>query len=201
MSPLARSGLLGGVLIAGAVMPARTDHAPAQSVSFASSGWPIDDFALADQHGNPFTQDRLRGRWTLLLLGDSRCGEPCTSALAALSGLYRRIAATKALETTQVVFLSLDPRDTPAELARYLASYDPRFLGATGPREVLAGIEEDLGVSRGSTSGQAPPATGSRNCDGSIGLIAPDGVLRSRQPPPFDVPTLTAEYLKTRVRR
>lgn len=179
-------------------MPARADQAPAQRVSPAAAGWPIGDFALVDQHGDPFTQEGLRGRWTFLLLGDSRCGDPCTAALSALSGLYRRIAGTRALETTQVVFVSLDPRDTATDLARYLAPFDPRFIGASGAAEVLAGLADELGVS--SPSRPTSPASGTPSGDGSLWLIAPDGVIRARLLPPFEVVLLTAEYLKTRVR-
>jgi protein SCO1/2 len=202
MKPMSRSWhrwFLGGTLLAGAVAPTPADQAPPEQPGDVSAGWPLSDFRLLDQRGAPFTQEGLRGRWTLLLLGDKRCGAPCASALAALSGLCRRIAGTRALETTQVVFVSLDPSDTPAELAGYLAPYDPRFVGATGPSETLAGIAEDLGLPRAPTSGEDNSA-GRLPYDGSIWLIAPDGVIRLQFLPPFDVPTLTAAYLKTRSR-
>lgn len=169
---------------------------PPQRVDRSLSGWPVDDFVLLDQSGEPFTQDDLAGRWTLLLLGDRRWGATCSASLAALAGLYRGIAGTKAALTTQVVYVSLDARDAPAELGRYLASYDARFIGVGGPREILNGLAQDLGVSLPS-----PPAAEDGGAAGSIWLIGPDRVIRARLIPPFDVPRLTAAYLKMRARR
>lgn len=53
----------------GAITPALANRLP-QQVNQASAGWPLGNFALTDHHGAPFTQENLRGRWTLLLLED-----------------------------------------------------------------------------------------------------------------------------------
>ncbi len=165
-------------------------HAETQHTDASSRGWPISDFELRDQRGQPFTAARLQGRWTFLLLGDTHCGTPCANALAGLAGMYRRIDNTQKLATTQVVFVSLDPaRDTPATLRRYLEPYDARFVGVTGTAEALAPLVDDLGGKPGA------------HHPGSLVLIAPDGTVRSRFLPPFEVSLLTAEYLKTRVRK
>lgn len=166
------------------------DHDGHQHTDASSRGWPISDFALTDQGGQPFVATRLQGRWTFLMLGDTHCARPCTDALSALAGMYRRIDATQKLATTQVVFVSLDPRrDTPDALRRYLATYDKRFIGVTGSEAALATLAEDLGVKPGSAY------------SGTLVLIGPDGTVRTSFLPPFDVPQLTAEYLKTRVRK
>jgi protein SCO1/2 len=167
--------------------PALGDRLP-QQVNLASAGWPLGDFALTDQHGASFTQDSLRGRWTLLLLERSRCGAPCEAALAALAGLFSRIHATQAVQTMQVV-LVLPDGESPERLAPYLAHFDPRFIGALGSRRTLQGIADDLGV--------ASPDAGA----GSIWVIGPDGILRAELLPPYDVRLLTAEVMKTRSRR
>ncbi len=172
------------------------------SVTRVVAGWPIDAFALTDLRGKAFTQEQLRGRWTFVLFGDTRCGEPCAATLAALSGMCRRIAGTEALKTTQVLFLSFDPqRDTPAQLQQYLAPFDERFIGATGSWPILKRLVDDLGV-----ADRLPPAPGGVNSDsagyrGTLMLIGPDGVVRAEFIPPFEVLRLTAEYLKTRSRR
>jgi protein SCO1/2 len=46
-----------------------------------------------------------------------------------------------------VVLVSVDPaRDTPAALARYVAHFDPEFLGVTGQPEAIEVLTRDLGV-------------------------------------------------------
>lgn len=180
---------------AGPVLPALAHDGESQRVNLASQGWPVDSFTLLDQYGNTFTQERLQGQWTFVLFGDTHCGQPCTKALSALAAMGQRIARAKAIETTQVLFVSLDPqRDTPEVLRRYLTSFDDRFIGVSGSLQTLKGLTEDLGAS--------VPASGvdRTNYAGSLVLIGPDRVVRGELLPPFDPLLLTAEYLKTRAR-
>ena len=154
-------------------------------------GWPLDDFTLTDHNAQAFTPERLRGRWTFVLLGDtSRCATACGEALATLAGLCQRIARTEAIKTTQVLFISRDAQhDTPQRLGAFLAPFNPRFIGATGSEATLASLAGDLAGG----SAAAP-----RN---SLVLIGPDAMLRVEYLPPFDVQMLTADYLKTRLRK
>ena len=189
------------LLAAGSIVPALADNGESQRVNLASQGWPVDSFTLVDQYGNAFTQERLQGQWTFVLFGDTHCAQPCTAALSALVAMNRRIARAKAVKTTQVLFVSLDPeRDTPEILRWHLASFDERFIGVSGSLQTLKGLAEDLGVS---APNALKPASRVDNTSyaGSLVLIGPDGVVRAELLPPFDPLLLTAEYLKTRARR
>jgi protein SCO1/2 len=127
-------------------------------------------------------------------VGDTRCGQPCHQPLAALDAMYRRLSDTRILDSTQVLFVSMAPRqDTPERLRRYLAPFDARFIGATGSPPSLGRLAEDL---TGGAVAAAPAQYG-----GSLILIDPHGAWRAEFLPPFDAMQLTAEYLKTRVRR
>ncbi len=171
-------------------------HNETQHTDLSSRGWPVGDFSLTDQNGRAFTQAQLQGRWTLVLLGDTHCGAPCGAALTALTGMYQRISTTQKLATTQVLFVSLDPqRDTPDALRRYLSPYDARFMGATGSPQTLARMIDDLGARPG-----VPPAPNAAY-PGSLTLVGPDATVHGQFLPPFDVPLLTAAYLKARVRK
>jgi protein SCO1/2 len=188
-----RAGLLLACGLAACLaLPAWPNHAPQQASRRDLAGWELTAFALTDQEGRPFTEERLRGRWTFVLLGDTgSCGRPCDAALQALAGLYQRLAPTQALQTTGVLFVSLDPgRDTPQRLRSYLAGYDRRFIGVTGPPATLRRLADDLGAN----GDPSPPA-------GSLLLVGPDGVVRVEYLPPFDVARLTAAYLRARLGR
>jgi len=161
-------------------------HDSKQRVDRALEGWPIEAFVLVDQHGAKFTNERLLGRWTFVLVGDTRCAQPCADSLAALQGLSKRIHRTEAILTTQVLFVSLDRRrDTPAALKKYLAPYDPHWIGATGPAPALARLTDDLNL-----AGAGPGS--------SLALVGPQGFLHTVYTAPFDVLRLTADYLKAR---
>ncbi len=176
------------------------DRAQDQRVSWDSSGWPIGDLALVDHLGASFDNDNLRGRWTLLAIADSRCGDPCAGTVAPLAGLLRRIAGAKVIETTQVVLVSLRPEDTAADLARLFPFQEPRLIGVTGPPESLAQLADDLQIRDPRTSDSQAVTPGGQGHAGSIWLIGPDGVIRAELLPPFDVPLLTAAYLKLRLK-
>ena len=180
------------------VMPLFADHGRVQRRDPALAGWPLSDFHLLDQRGAPLSLEHLHGWWTFLLVGDSRCARPCTEALSALAGLYARIARTDALATTRVLFVSLDERDTPADLRRFLGRYPSRFIGASGHGRSLA---DDLGVPYPEPGRGDPPTGDTVGYDGSIWLVDPEGIIQARMIPPFDVPLLTAEYMRARVRR
>lgn len=189
------------LLAAGPILPALARHGESQRVNLTNQGWPVGSFTLVDQYGKAFTQKRLRGQWTFVLIGDTHCAQSCTAALSALAAMHQRIAPTEAIKTTQVLFVSLDPeRDTPEILRRYLASFDQRFIGASGSWQTLERLTEDLGISV-----RKPLHTASRvdytSYAGSLVLIGPDGDVRAEFLPPFDPLLLTAEYLKTRARR
>jgi len=189
------------LLAAGPALPSRAQDGESQRVNLALQGWPVDSFALVDQHGKAFTHQRLQGQWTFVLFGDTRCAQPCDAALSALVSMDQRIARAEAIKTTQVLFVSLDPeRDTPEILRRYLAYFDERFIGTTGSRQALRRLTDDLGVS-GPDRFRPASRADDTGYAGSLVLIGPDAVVRAELLPPFDPLLLTAEYLKTRARR
>ena len=90
-------------------------------------------FSLVDQHGAPFTEKSLEGKPTLLFFGYTFCPDVCPTTLLEV-GLWMQQLGVDA-DQLRVVFITVDPeRDTPEKLSAYLASFDPRFVGLSGPR-------------------------------------------------------------------
>jgi len=194
--------LLVAILGLGMIPHSSARHGASQAVNRASAGWPVDSFTLTDQDGKPFTEQRLEGRWTFVLLGDTRCGEPCAAALAALSGMCERIARTDAVKTTQVLFVSLDPdQDAPDRLREYMAPYDQHFIAASASKKALEAFVDELGAVDSLAAKRGSPPANNHYYPGSLLLVGPDSVVRGEFLPPFDVKLLTAQYLKTRARR
>jgi protein SCO1 len=180
--------------------PTLAHHARVQRADRSLKGWPIEPFTLTDHHGKPFSQANLRGQWTFVLFGDTRCAEPCTAALSALAGLCKRIERADALKTTQIVFVSVDPEhDTPQRLRDYLAPYGPRFIGSTAPRATLQRFADDLGLAEDEPRTGWPDAQ--HHYRGSLVLVGRDAVVRAEYLPPFDVLLLTSEYMRVRSRK
>lgn len=92
------------------------------------------DFSLVDQTGKPFTQADLLGHPTLLFFGYTFCPDVCPTTLLEAEGWMKELGP-EAADRLKVVFVTVDPeRDTPEKLKDYLASFDPRFVGLSGPR-------------------------------------------------------------------
>ncbi len=193
MRQVLHAALVAGVFLGALVSPASADHAGPQQVNRELEGWRVGNFTLLDQGGRRFTQERLDGRWTFVLFGDAGCAQSCAAALVALTGMCERIAGTEIVKITQVLFVSLDPeQDSPQRLGHYLASFDPRFIGASGSRETLDRLVQDL---------SPPGQSGTADRAGSLLLIGPDRYVRGEFLPPYDVALLTARFLKVRIGR
>jgi protein SCO1 len=148
--------LVAGVLIAGLVAGVATAYfatrahtaAPAlEQATLFQEPRPLPAFVLADQAGHPFGPAQLRGRWTFVFFGFVNCPDICPTTLATLAATRKALDDLPAGERPAVAFVSVDPgRDTPAVLGRYVAHFDPSFVGATGTRESIDALTRALGV-------------------------------------------------------
>lgn len=106
---------------------------------------PAPEIPLVDQFGNEFRLSNYRDKIVLVFFGFTHCPDICPTALGDLKRVMEKLGndATK----VQVVFVSVDPeRDTPDLMQRYLAAFNPTFLGLNGDRTVLEQVYKDYGV-------------------------------------------------------
>ena len=97
------------------------------------------DLALLDQTGRPFRLEAFRGQVVLVYFGYTACPDVCPTTLAQLTEVRRRLGPDAA--RMQVVFVTVDPeRDTPEVIQRYLAAFDPSYLGLRGGAAELAPV-------------------------------------------------------------
>ncbi len=93
-----------------------------------------------------FTNAELQGHWTFLLFGYTHCPDVCPTDLALLDRVTRALAQ-QGQGKLKVVFVSVDPqRDSLAVLGRYVPSFNPAFVGATGSDQALQALARPLGV-------------------------------------------------------
>ena len=108
----------------------------------------VAEFSLIDQEGQPFSLDRLRGKWSLLFFGFTHCPDVCPSAMYDLKRVHQAMLESDPHDTEhQVIFVSVDPeRDSPDRLKAYASYFNPDFMGVTGTHEQLAPLTRQLGV-------------------------------------------------------
>jgi protein SCO1/2 len=105
---------------------------------------PLPDFELMAATGQPFHLSDVKGDIVLIYFGYTYCPDVCPLTMAdvrqALSGLEGR-------ERVHVIFISVDPeRDTPEVLSRYLAAFDPSFIGLTDDFEQVKEVMKPYGA-------------------------------------------------------
>lgn len=89
------------------------------------------DFELTDEDGKAFDGRTLIGRTTLVFFGFTNCPNVCPPTMQKIRQVQRQIGVEETKLTA--VFVSVDgDRDTPAVLKKYLAPFEPGFIGLTG---------------------------------------------------------------------
>ena len=89
------------------------------------------DFNLTDHNGQPRTMSDFKGQVVVLFFGYIHCPDICPNTLSELAAVMQRLGADA--DRLQVLFVTLDPeRDTPAVLAKFVPSFNPKFIGLYG---------------------------------------------------------------------
>lgn len=149
----------------------------------------LADFELLDGQGQPFSLERLRGRWSLLFFGFTNCPDVCPSALYDLARMNAQLSPQggNGEAAQRVVFVSVDPeRDTPEKLSQYVAYYDPEFIGATGSHAQLAALTAQLGIAYQIEEHDPGAENYQVAHSSSVVLVDPRGQLRGAFSAPLD---------------
>jgi len=106
---------------------------------------PAPDFSLPASDGSDLNLERFRGKVVVLGFGFTSCPDVCPVTLAILAQARRKLG--ELAEDLQVVYITVDPeRDDAEQMRKYLAAFDPTFIGGTGTGGELAAVREEYGI-------------------------------------------------------
>lgn len=130
-----------------AATPAATSETPAQAEARAKTYF--TDTELLTQSGRKvrFYSDVLAGKVVVVNFMFTRCEYACPLMTARLATLSRQLGDRFAKDV-EFVSISVDPRDTPADLAAFAKKHGVPAKGwtfLTGPREAVEGVTKRLG--------------------------------------------------------
>ncbi len=155
-----------GLALAAGVAACRGPAPPPAASAGPAIGGP---FQLIDQDGRPVSDRDLVGKPTVVFFGFTFCPEICPTTLARIAEWMKALGPDA--DRINVVFITIDPdRDKPAELKRYLASFDPRFRGFTGSDQAIAKAVREYDV----YAQKVPLAGGGYTMDHSTGIYLMD---------------------------
>lgn len=103
------------------------------------------EFALEDSNGGALKLADHRGKVVLLGFGFTSCPDVCPTTLAVLAQARKNLGDRA--DELQVIYITVDPQtDTAARMKKYLANFDPSFIGGTGNEAQLSAVRQEYGI-------------------------------------------------------
>ncbi|HEY5808377.1 MAG TPA: SCO family protein [Povalibacter sp.] len=103
------------------------------------------DFTLQGSNAAELKLSNYQGKVVILGFGFTSCADVCPTTLAVLASARKKLDAAAA--DVQVVYITVDPdRDDAAQMKKYLATFDPTFIGGTGTAQQLTAVREQYGI-------------------------------------------------------
>ncbi len=179
--------------IAGAMFASKS-AVTTKTITLLQSPRPVADFQMLDQDGQAADAGFLKGHWTLLFAGFTSCPNICPTTLSLLT---RVNALLDAEQKARVVLLTVDPeRDHPQQLKKYLAQFDPQFVGLTGDAAAITTLRTQLGLVAEKVLG--PDGAYTVDHSAALVLINPKGKIAGYLSPPFDAAAIAEDLRQLR---
>jgi protein SCO1/2 len=187
------------VFCSGVLKNARQEHAPLKisGVFLPSARHSYQPFQFTATDNRPFTEDNLKGHWTMMFFGFTNCGMVCPTTMAALKGMYRQLQESLPdRELPQVVMITVDPeRDNLSRLSDYVHSFNPRFLGARAEIAETVALEHDLHIAAAKIQTDGPGKNRyTIDHSSEILLFNPEGGLQAYLSWPHDAREMARDY-------
>ena len=95
------------------------------------------DFNLTDQYGKKRHLRDYLGKTVVMFFGYTHCPDVCPTTMADMAKTMKLLG--EQANNVQVIFITLDPeRDKQEVLAKYVPSFDERFVGLYGSASEIA---------------------------------------------------------------
>jgi protein SCO1/2 len=103
------------------------------------------DFSLLDHHGQKRQLKDYIGKAVVMFFGYTHCPDVCPTTMADMAKAMKLLG--EQANQVQVIFITLDPeRDTQEVLAKYVPSFDERFVGLYGNAAQTAEVAKTFKV-------------------------------------------------------
>ena len=97
--------------------------------------------------GQPFSQQNLLGKWTILFFAFTNCPDICPSTLHTLKQVKSQLEPTGAWDAFQVAMITVDPeRDSLERMRQYVPFFDKEFIGLRGALSYTEQFAKNVGI-------------------------------------------------------
>jgi len=164
-----------------------------RSVTLFPATRALAPYKLDASDGSAITPAAMKGHWTLVFLGFTRCPDVCPTTLQTLGQADKTWAALPTATRPRVLFVSVDPdRDTPQHVGEYAHYFGKDILAATADAKTLSAFARSLGM----VYMKVPTADGKDytiDHSASVSVLDPNGDMAGLIRPPFDPAAIGAD--------
>jgi len=175
----------------------QTPAAPAlQAVKLFDHPRELPPFSLQQSDGTQLVPGELKGHWTLVFLGFTRCPDVCPTTLAQLALAQKQWASLPDPTRPRVLFVSVDPeRDSPDAIGEYAHGFDRDTLAATTDVPALEAFARSLSMvfAKVPAPAGAPADQYSIDHSASIAVLDPQARMAGVIMPPLDPRAIAAD--------
>jgi len=115
-----------------------------QSMDVTGAQWG-QDFALPDLQGKTTSISDFKGKAVAVFFGFLYCPDACPTHLTKMLEVKKQLGPKA--QDLAVVFITVDPeRDEAESLQKFLAAFDPEFVGLRGNLEQTQAVAKDFRV-------------------------------------------------------
>ncbi len=92
------------------------------------------NFDLITSNGKKFSQENIKGKWSLIYFGYTFCPDICPMALENISKALNKLPPP-VQSKFQPIFITIDPaRDTPSSLHTFIKNFHPNWVALSGSK-------------------------------------------------------------------
>jgi len=136
----------------------------------------VSAFTFIDEQEQPFSNEQLGNKWSLIFLGYTSCPDVCPTTLQNLNFIYQDLISIA--ENSQVLFVTADPkRDNTEKLNQYINYFNNDFKALRAEHDVLFPFSRNLGLMYAINSTDTEDLNYGVDHSASLVLINPDGKI------------------------
>lgn len=139
----------------------------------------LKPFHLTDTKGRNFTDKSLRGHWTLMFFGYTKCPDICPRTLSIIKESWQIFNTSQQQVPVNFIFADINTEQVANEdLSSFLHNYNVDFLGVSGSATAMRVFSDQLGIYTKKSGDKIDHSA-------TLLLLDPQGKLYAIFSPPF----------------
>lgn len=107
----------------------------------------LSPFELKQSDGRAYQNENLKGKWSVIFFGFTRCAMLCPTTMAKLNKIDQLLSHKNTSIHPQFMMITIDPEhDSAARVDEYAKGFNRSFIGLGGTSGHIQAITKELGI-------------------------------------------------------